>query len=1649
MRYTFFSLILVLGLLLHCNAFGQSNINREVSNTYENYVDRMEDSLRVVSDSLYGIGINCFKVGKLDDALTFFRKANVADSLSYHLDYNNDLFCSSKAWMIYILYSQNRKDEASNIAGDCFSYFNGLARSNSLTAEYLYRIKPFDRRPFELKMDSLHKELDKKDIPYTLDWTRSEGSYEGFVEEEKIVRKMFGPNHYLNAEYLEGLGNVCRNPYTALSYYCKAKKIYDYYSTQSYMDSAGWMEYGMGNNISKVESEIHADSLFEEGIKLYKSGNYIEADSLFSQCTDFYKNKCKFYCSPGQRAIGGLSGDRRMIYKITKGDLPDVWRAGCYTKMGDMDKAKKVSYFYDFAPLEWKRVAPLDSLFQKAEDLFGSNDAITYYRQFVNLLANRIGTDNCWYAFVKLQEGRAYEKLYKIDSAIKCYEDAQAIFEKTVGKYNRWNNTCFKDLQHTYQLLGKSRQALVYSKELLNNYLQMFGKHSVEYLYQLAVVALQYSRAEQNEQACQKAEETLGLLNGMTVKLDETTLYNIYDALYACFHGLRQYEKSLDILKKMEPIVRGEKIHAFVLAYMASAYCSLYDFRNARIYCDQAYKENVLSRGLFSYYYLWNIYFQLNEKDTALKVLYEAKNKFREYDQDIRNQVNVLSALGDTFYSEGDYVSALKYYEDALSLAIKHNDKFDSKQNFIIGSISKVYRDMGYFDKSLTYAERCIDGYRMTDGIRSGNYSLALALKADILQKMEDKDSSMSVRMLSLEILRKIYGFSDICISEGYIPLIRSYIENKQYKKAGKTCDYVLNKIKGTTNSSIKWNIAKLYEQKSYIYYKIGKLSKAIDIINNSLRIYDSICGEENASYINCEELLVNYLLSSGDTSEASKRASHVASFKMNYIDSHFSDLTTNERNLLWNKNKNWFDKEIPMFADKNVDSKPLAKLAYNNILYSKGILLSTEQHMSSLIEEKGDEIAKNTYNELRNYRLQLNKLYESSKKSQSNSVAELENKVTDLEKELSLQLKEYIPVQDQRIEWQDVANKLKEKEAAVEFVSYQVADSIIYDAYLLKKDYTSPKIIRLIKIGATTSLNKPDVYYSTELSNHIWGKMSTELKDVKSIYFAPASDLYSIAIEALPLWDDSTKYVCDRWNFYRLSSTRQLVLAKPHRKYTKAAVYGGLTYKLSNNEEAADTVNAGNTDKTTTETTLYTTFDVKSLNTRGGISELPATYTEAINIDKMLSAAKVPDKLETKKAGTEESFKGMSGKGFDLLHIATHGFYWSESNASKLKRLSFLQENSSSENRSAEDKTLTRSGLLLTGAANSILGIGLPKGAEDGVLTAGEVSQLNLSGLDLVVMSACQTGLGELSGDGVFGLQRGFKKAGANALLMTLCKVDDNATSLLMSRFYKNLLEKGMSKHKAFVDAQKYVRDYTFTKTINVEGDISESDMKLMEQYGGELPEPEDGKITITLHPYKDPRFWSVFILEDGLDGNNDTISVFNSRQTRDKKLNEIEINNKPTSDQGYFDRWSGKYKAIWGFPRKYDYDLDGVEGDFEIYKDSTGHYKGRVQLINGPIDLDGTTNLGESLIGNIIVKNNGSSLVVYLDEFKLNQGDGVESPEKNVYRVNNVKPKDEAFVFEYKGKGQYIIKPIGKLANIIKYNEYRIVKKDKNDKD
>ena len=182
-------------------------------------------------------------------------------------------------------------------------------------------------------------------------------------------------------------------------------------------------------------------------------------------------------------------------------------------------------------------------------------------------------------------------------------------------------------------------------------------------------------------------------------------------------------------------------------------------------------------------------------------------------------------------------------------------------------------------------------------------------------------------------------------------------------------------------------------------------------------------------------------------------------------------------------------------------------------------------------------------------------------------------------------------------------------------------------------------------------------------------------------------------------------------------------------------------------------------------------------------------------------------------REATEASVKALSGQQTRILHIATHGFYQASKNAE-----------------TSLDNALQRCGLFFAGA-NDVWPDGpINRGTNDGVLTADEISTLDLQGLTLTVLSACETGQGDVSGDGVFGLQRGFKKAGAQSILMSLWKVDDEATCLLMTEFYRNWIAQEMTKHDALEAAKQTVRSHK-----------------------------EKG--------WDNPNYWAAFILLDGLD--------------------------------------------------------------------------------------------------------------------------------------------------------------------------------------
>lgn len=204
----------------------------------------------------------------------------------------------------------------------------------------------------------------------------------------------------------------------------------------------------------------------------------------------------------------------------------------------------------------------------------------------------------------------------------------------------------------------------------------------------------------------------------------------------------------------------------------------------------------------------------------------------------------------------------------------------------------------------------------------------------------------------------------------------------------------------------------------------------------------------------------------------------------------------------------------------------------------------------------------------------------------------------------------------------------------------------------------------------------------------------------------------------------------------------------------------------------------------------------------------LPGTKEETEKIKLLFDKKNIPVILYTGEKAIEDAFKNeCSKKSPSLILIATHGFFFPEPEKDYEKLSKSLQ--TGMDKFTHFENPLLRSGLIFAGANRVWMGGKEIKGVEDGILTAQEVSNLDLTNTELVVLSACETGLGDIkSGEGVYGLQRAFKSAGAKAIIMTLWKVLDEETVELIERFYSNLIEKNMTNYEALSEAQQFMRN-------------------------------------------------------------------------------------------------------------------------------------------------------------------------------------------------------------------------------------------------
>ena len=623
-----------------------------------------------------------------------------------------------------------------------------------------------------------------------------------------------------------------------------------------------------------------------------------------------------------------------------------------------------------------------------------------------------------------------------------------------------------------------------------------------------------------------------------------------------------------------------------------------------------------------------------------------------------------------------------------------------------------------------------------------------------------------------------------------------------------------------------KFGFADYYYQLGDIYFHQDKFIEAKINYQKSFTIYGaSITNSKNLNYIICDYFINNDLQKTIFSLERFQKENKEVTIvpKIIYLLKYNSGDFISARNLLISQlrtiisNNNQFfhllsdtEKEILYkgFSDQfeflNTyllsNDKSFLSEYINFRFYSKSLLFSNSFKIDGI-----NETNKELFLELKSNTFQINKQLEN-KVSDNNTIEDLKNKNREIEKILSANTKPLVVPT-----LKDLNTKLVSGEAFIEIVRINkqsrnatkkgidivkmFTDSISYGAIVIKKN-SAPKFIL---IDGSNQLEKQNAFnFKTKIQskqedlesyNLLFEKIDNELKDVKKVYLVTDGIYNSINIESI--YNPNRKqYLIDYLKVQQIQNVRAITDEKKAFKVdstSKAALFGNPSYDLAISKTA------------TNEISSFRGLDndlLDRIKTGLKLPNLAGTEKEIETINSILKNSKSSVELFSKSNASEDNLINIQSP--DILHIATHGYFLSNDDTSKTK-----QSIANLINDKYKNDSYLKSGLLLAGAQNSLNGK-QPENSNNGILTAEEAKSLNLRNTELVVLSACETGLGDnLIGEGVIGLQRAFMIAGAKSVIMSLWSVSDEKTQELMTLFYTNWIKNNMSKEEALYQAK------------------------------------------------------------------------------------------------------------------------------------------------------------------------------------------------------------------------------------------------------
>lgn len=904
---------------------------------------------------------------------------------------------------------------------------------------------------------------------------------------------------------------------------------------------------------------------------------------------------------------------------------------------------------------------------------------------------------------------------------------------------------------------------------------------------------------------------------------------NLYNAKSFYKKADSLYTKALGIIKK----IAGEENTAYAnsLSNIGYLYTKMGLYEKASnafnkvlaIQLKIVGKENVTyANGLNNLAMLYLNFGQYDKAESSFeKVLEINKKLYGEKNPAVAKTLNNLAGL---YTSTAAYSKAEQFFIQSIEIykTVFGENHPDYAQG--LNNLASLYQDIGQFEKAEQLFLQSKEIRKNIFGESHPEYGIALNNLGNFYNQQGFYNKADSFFFQAENINEKVFGKNNVQYAMGLLNRANVYLNWGLFDKAEEfylQAIQVFKYIYGIEHIQYASAINNL----AYLYMQQGQLAKAAPLFMLAKDIWKKKLGEKNPSYATALENLAMVYQTQGQYLQAENLLKEIKKIQAANLFSTLGILSEKEKGNYISNSLTLNNIQNSFLFNYRKASSSFIRGNYDIQLLLKSLALLDTKNVFENISSNKDSSVQQMLSQWQLNKTILSKQYSLPVSDRMENLGVVEEQTEAQEKKLSrLSVLFNTAQKSLKVETSDVQKKLESGEVAIEFVRFRLfnkqwTDSIIYAAYILNKTDSIPLFVPLCEerqlqqlldsAGRTATSrvnnfyrgleikNKNNAFLGKELYRLVWAPLEPYLKGIKKIAYSPAGKLYGVAFNALSA--DSSSLLIDKYNLQQYTSTRQIAFRTIENQLTKPAsivLFGDANFSMDSTAIARQ--------RTVQKENISTTaYRLQNRNNENGVwNNLPGTATEVKKIAELFKEHAINTQSFVQEAASEENLKALTNNGPQVLHIATHGFFLPDPTKMK-KETGFNQGNSFS----LADDPLFRSGLILAGG-NYVWSNKKPiDGVEDGIATAYEISQLNLSNTELIVLSACETALGDVKGsEGVFGLQRAFKMAGVKKMIVSLWQVPDKETAELMTSFYSYWM-KGKTITDAFSQAQADMR--------------------------------------------------------------------------------------------------------------------------------------------------------------------------------------------------------------------------------------------------